>query len=483
MGTTRSKPGNKTERERLRHQLLGSGCPPARIAVEMAARWQFNLRQAWRYTHGLSQTEVAARCNDLVGDGRAPMTGKRISEYEAWPQRGLRPTVHVLALLARVYGTVPRALLGDDELPLLPESERLVLDQLPQPGTTAVPPEPASVAETEPFGPAAVRAAAHASGLHAERAEVTEVGAITLEQLDHDVVQLARSYILTQPAEIFGELIRVRDRVYQLLRRRAHPAQQSHLYLLAGQTCGLLASASMELGCYGAAAEQSRAAWVYAEVIGHNGLKAWLRGTQALIAFWSGNPREAATLAESGREYLQRGTGFVRLCNIESRAWAHLGDIRETRKVIGMGHQARERATEPDQLHDLVGGEFGFDEARQFFCNAGAWVQVGKPVPAIEAAERALRLYATDAERNRRYGGEASARLEMTDGYLATRDLDAAGASLHPVISTAATTGVAQLATRLSEICATLNTPLYRNSREARELAERIRTHPALTNH
>jgi transcriptional regulator with XRE-family HTH domain len=479
MGTSGSKPGSKPERERLRHQLLAGGSSPARIAAEMAGRWQFNPRQAWRYTHGLSQTAVAARCNDLLGDDRAPMTGKRISEYEAWPQRGIRPTVHVLALLARVYGTVPRALLGEDELPLLPESERLVLDQLApaEEDAAAAPPSP----ESGRLSVAAVRAAAHASGAHAELAEVTEVGAITLEQLDHDVVELARTSILTQPAEIFGELVRVRDRVFQLLRRRAHPAQQSHLYLLAGQTCGLLANASMELGCYGAAAEQSRAAWVYAEIIGHNGLKAWLRGTQALIAFWSGNPREAAQLANAGREYLRHGTGFVRLCNIESRAWAHLGDLRATQKVIGMGHLAREHVTEPDELHDLVGGEFGFDEARQSFCNAGAWVQVGKPVLAIEAAERALRLYASDAERNRRYGGEASTRLEMTDGYLATRELDAAGVVLDPVISTSATAGVAHLATRLSDICTTLDTPLYRNSREAKELAERIRAHPALT--
>ena len=405
------------------------------------------------------------------------MTGKRISEYEAWPQRGLRPTVQVLTLLAQVYGTAPRALLGDDELPLIPESQRLVLDRLPLVERAA---SQTSEGDGEGVSSAAVRAAAHASGAHAELAEATEVGTITLEQLDHDVVRLARAYILTQPAEIFDDLVRLRDRVYRLLARRARPAQQAHLYLLAGQVCGLLASASMELGCHGAAAEQSRAAWVYAEIIGHNGLRAWLRGTQALIAFWSGNPREAANLAKAGREYLHGGTGFVRLCNIESRAWAYLGDVRETENVIRLGHRARDHGSRPDELHDLVGGEFGFDEARQSFCNAGAWVQVGKPVLAVQAAERALRLYASDAERNRRYGGEASTRLEMTDGYLAGHELDAADDALHPVISTPATAGVAHLATRLSEICVTLDTSPYRNSRDARELAERIRSHPAM---
>jgi transcriptional regulator with XRE-family HTH domain len=465
------KRGSKPERERLRHQLLGNGCDPGQVAAEMAGRWHFNMRQAWRYAHNLSQQQAAARYNALLSDGRAPMTGKRISEYETWPLRGIRPTIQVLILLARVYDTVPSGLLSADELPLIPESERLVLDQFHPVETRTAP--------GGPLDAAAIRAAANASGMHAEHAEVTEVGAITLEQLDHDVVRLARTYILTQPAEIFGELVLVRDRVYRLLARRAYPAQQAHLYLLAGQACGLLASASMEMGCHSAAAEQTRAAWVYAEIIGHNGLKAWLRGTQALIAFWSGNPYETMQLAKAGREYLHGGTGFVRLCNIESRAWAYLGDHRETQNVISLGHHARDHAAMTDELHDLVGGEFGFDEARQSFCNAGAWVQVGKPALAVQAAERALRLYTSDAERDRRYGGAASTRLEMTDGYLAKHELDAADAALEPVISTPTNTGVAHLFARLSDICKTLDSPLYRNSREARELAERIRSYPA----
>src|SRR5437763_1530593 len=107
------KTGGKPERERLRHHMLSGGCGVAEIAAEMARRWRFNLRQAWRYAHGLSQEDVAARYNALLGNDQAPITGKRISDYEAWPQRGMRPTLCVLALLAQVYRTVPRCLLGD----------------------------------------------------------------------------------------------------------------------------------------------------------------------------------------------------------------------------------------------------------------------------------------------------------------------------------------------------------------------------------
>ncbi|WP_192909564.1 helix-turn-helix domain-containing protein [Gandjariella thermophila] len=498
------KSGSKPERERLRHEMLASGRGIAEIAAEMVRRWRFNPRQAWRYAHGLSQDEVAARCTALRGGDRAPLTGKRISDYEAWPQRGSRPTVRVLALLAQVYGARPGDLLGPDEWPLVPESDRLVLGHLvttwigvpdetehhashaDDPGPEGSGPEvPGPAPRPAPLGPAAlapvaltpaaIRAAAHVSGEHAEWAEVTEVGPVTLEQLDHDATELARRYILVDPGEIFTELIRLRDRVYRLLARRSRPAQQTHLYLLAGQACGLLASASLELGCHDAAVEQANAAWAYAEIIGHRGLRAWLRGTQALIAFWSGRARESVQLARAGRDYLRGGTGFVRLCNIESRGWAHLGNRAETERVITMGHRTRDLPAAPDELHDVVGGEFGFDEARQAFCNAGAYVQLGMPKLAVRAAERALRLYPSTAERNRRYGGEASTRLEMTAAHLIDHALDAAGADLEPVVTAPEDRRPAQFGAKLAAIHATLNCPPYANSREARELAERIR--------
>jgi hypothetical protein len=184
-------------------------------------------------------------------------------------------------------------------------------------------------------------------------------------------------------------------------------------------------------------------------------------------------------LARAGRDYLRGGTGFVRLCNIESRGWAHLGDRAETERVITLGHRARDIAAPPDELHDLVGGEFGFDEARQAFCNAGAYVQLGMPKLALRAAERALRLYPSTAERQRRYGGEGSTRLEMTDAHLIEHALDAASAELQPVLAVPEARRPAQAGPRLAAIHATLNRPPYASSREARELAERIRAFTA----
>lgn len=543
MGTSSGKQGSKRDRERLRHEMLGRGCGTAEVAREMAGRWGFNARQSWRFAHGLSQEEAAARYNALLDD-RAMMTGKRVSDYEGWPLRGARPTLHALTVFAQVYGTSPRALLGEAELPLMPVTDRMLLDRLATAGApsgtgtgtatgtgtgsgTGPDPHPAAGGErgrapgagprhgpehgdeatpgsgagdsrrgpdggapgggswtggapdgdgerSGPLTPAVVRAAARVSSDHAAGVETSEVGPLTLEQLEHDGLELARAYIGAPADALFPALALHRDRVYRLLARRSHPAQQSELYLLAGQACGLLASASMELGCLTAASAQARAAWTYAGVIGHNGLRAWARGTQALIAFWAGNPRETVRLAESGRDYVRAGTGFVRLCNIESRGWARLGDRAQTVRVIGLGHRARARASAVDTLHDVVGGEFGFDEARQAFCNAGAFVQLDDPDRALRAAGRALSLYASDAERDRTYGGEGSTRLEMAQAYLRKRNLDAADDICAPVLAGAANVGGGHLPLRLAELQETLVSAPYRRCREAVELSERI---------
>lgn len=480
VGTSGAKQGSKRDRERLRHELLGRGRETAEVAEEMSVRWGFNRRQAWRFAHGLSQEEAAVRYNRVLDD-RTVMTGKRVSDYEGWPLRGARPTLHVLTVFAQVYGTSPRDLLSDDELSLMPRADQLILDRLATveptsdarsgPGSNVVPDE---LAVCGPLTPASVRAAARASSEHAAQVETTEVGPITLNQLEHDIFELARAYIGVPAADIFPDLTRHRDRVYGLLGRHVHPAQARELYLLAGQACGLLASASMELGCLAAATAQARAAWTYAEIIDHNGLRAWVRGTQALIAFWSGDPRETVRLAESGRDHVSSGTGFVRLCNIESRGWAYLGNRTETVRVITMGHRARDRAASRDELHDVIGGEFGFDDARQAFCNAGAYVQLGQPNLVLQAAERAIRLYPSDAERNRTYGGEGSTRLEMAQAHLMNRALDAAEDVVTPVLDGANNVGGGHLPLRLSEIQGTLVRPPYRHCREALELAERI---------
>lgn len=191
---------------------------------------------------------------------------------------------------------------------------------------------------------------------------------------------------------VYGDAKRVRNLGVQLLGRTKRAEQEDDLYLMIGQACALLASVSFDLGNREAATEQARSAWIYGKHIGHKGLCAWTRGMQALIAYWCGCPRDATRLAHEAQAYAPPGTALVRLRCIEARAWSHLGDASQTIRAITAAHDAREQAKGVDDLHDGIGGEFTFGEARQARCNGSAYVELGAAEPAITETRRAIEL-------------------------------------------------------------------------------------------
>ncbi|GAA2021257.1 hypothetical protein GCM10009839_17710 [Catenulispora yoronensis] len=120
--------GNRQQREQLRRKMEDANCPPQQIADEMIIRWRFRPRQAWRHAYGWTQDEVAARYNSATGNSAAPMTGKRISDYEAWPFGGVKPSLNALAILADIYTTHPWRLVDFTDREAMTSSDRIALD-------------------------------------------------------------------------------------------------------------------------------------------------------------------------------------------------------------------------------------------------------------------------------------------------------------------------------------------------------------------
>jgi transcriptional regulator with XRE-family HTH domain len=146
----------------------------------------------------------------------------------------------------------------------------------------------------------AVVAVAYESSEHAALAESVSLGAATLDQFHDDVVRLASAYVCAPPFPVLHEASRVRNRTYLLLSRARWPRQRRDLYLVAGQLCALLASASFDLGHSDAAAAQARAAWTYGMLAEHDELRAWAAGMQATIVLWAGRPQEAIDRIDVG---------------------------------------------------------------------------------------------------------------------------------------------------------------------------------------
>ena len=318
-----------------------------------------------------------------------------------------------------------------------------------------------------------IMAAAHEASEHSGRAEGSDIGPSTLDQLDADVERIANDYVRTPPLPMMVEMLRVRRRVYRLLEGRHRPTDTSHLYLLAGSLSGLLANASTDLGYLDAAGEQIRAAWAYAELCEHNGLRSWTRGMHALIEYWSERPHRAVLLAQSGQQYADSATAAMRLHNIEARIWSKIGNPTDTERCVLAAGAAHERGG-TDSLHDGVGGVFGFTEAKASYYAGATYIHLGLAEPALAATERTIELYRTGPARQRSYGAEALARVDSAAAHLINGSLDGAAEVLRPVLALDEDKRIAQLEERLTGLRRRICTPAFWGAATARELDERI---------
>lgn len=125
-------------RERMRG--LGFGCD--QIAAELGRRYKLRPRKAYRIAYGWSLTQAAARLNArAAGEGtdpqaRASLTASHLCDHEQWPYGGRRPSVYLLLLMAKVYGTDVANLLDFADHEHLPPADRLVLQHAAHPHTS-----------------------------------------------------------------------------------------------------------------------------------------------------------------------------------------------------------------------------------------------------------------------------------------------------------------------------------------------------------
>ncbi len=313
--------------------------------------------------------------------------------------------------------------------------------------------------------------AAHESSRHAAESDGS-VSPAVIEQVQAEMWRLARTYVDMAPLRLLAESRRARDLAYTALDRTRRPAQTKDLYLAAGQLCGLMAVASFDLAVWDAAAEQARAAHTYAELVDHAGLRAWARGTQALIAYWTGRPRQAVVHAEAGLDRAPAGAAEARLRCIEARAWSHLGgDPRRTTDALRAADEAHAADRGCDDLHDEIGGKFGWGPSSHAACAGTAFLAVGDAASAVHRARRALQLVPDDP-----LGGLVAERahIDLAAAELALGHLDAAESALAPVWLVPVPKRRHSLTDRLAQMARVLASATWHGDHQAAELRDRI---------
>ncbi|MGH3771062.1 MAG: hypothetical protein ACRDRW_06665 [Pseudonocardiaceae bacterium] len=352
------------------------------------------------------------------------------------------------------------------------------------------PPDPmprAEIARTTPPHPTAtnelvgkitmqreVAMAAAESSRFGQFAEQSNVGPHTLEQFRADLTRIAMTYPNRPVYPAFVEVRELRNRAFELIEGRQHPDQSRDLYLITGVLCGILANASLDLGRLHAAETQARTAFLCAELAGNNALRAWVRGTQSLVAYWDGRLRAAIELAADGWRYFpETGTARVRLAAIEARAHSRLRDHRAAEDALTRAQRARDEVLGEDS----PGGMLAFPLAKQTWYAATARLWLGCQANLSRAeqdAASAIQSYETDAPEDRRLGELCLARLDLALVRLGRDDLEGMAVQIQDVLAVAGQRRTDSVVRRLGQVAIALERPRLQTSALALDLHDEV---------
>lgn len=303
--------------------------------------------------------------------------------------------------------------------------------------------------------------------------EVTATAASqqTLDQIEVEIRRLAAEYVFRPVAELFVDIRKLRDTVFQLLRSNRFPHQLRQLYLDASRVAGLQAHICLDLGRYRAAHTHAQTAYLCADVAGHKGMRAWVRGLQSLISYWDGNLTDAIDLARDGACHCDDGSVAARLPSLEARACAALGDKENALAALDRADRARVTVVDDDD------GLFTFPRAKQAVYTGTTLLTLGDRALAARAARessQALKLYEAAAPTDRSSGDMLAARLDLGSAYLLQDDLDGLRDQLDAVLAVPQVRRTASIVKRAGDIGDRLDHSRYSNSVQGQQLRSAI---------
>jgi tetratricopeptide (TPR) repeat protein len=180
----------------------------------------------------------------------------------------------------------------------------------------------------------------------------------------------------------------------------------------------------------GASAHLGTAAQL-ARQTGHSELGAWCLETRAWQALTDGNYRQAVAVSQGAQRAAARGSSaYIQATAQEGRAWARLGDVRETHRALGRV----EALVSPLAMPESPEHHYRYDPAKSQAYVATTLSWIGDP--AAEGYVRQVLRLESASDGPPRPRRAASARLDLALTLAATGRLDeAAGTALEAVTS------------------------------------------------
>lgn len=480
-----AKPNHKAELDTLRASLRARGLTIDDIAGELAERFGYRPRAAYRLAHGWSQREAADRLNSYCASAgldphaKASIGGSRLSEYETWPLGGRKPSPYILTLLAAVYVTGVDSLLDAMDRQHLTAVDLHMLNDraVGEPATSAIKIRCLATGAREMTMP--YRAPHYEDSQACD--DSTMIAAFMEDRLDVDVFgaaaeKLSIDYLSMSARTMMERAKRLRSYMLQSGGReevRKKITCDGDLALVLGQLSGIMSYAALDLGDVSGAFTHARACLACGELAGSSELRAWARGTQSLIARFDGSYDLALSLVRTGMPYAGTGTSSARLACGEAQSLANLGDSEGANASLDKAAAYRESIVQPDGM----AGIFTFSQAKQHYYAGSSliWLQ-GKANAnrAVREASRAIEIWQQEPVETRSLDDEALAQIYLATAWLQMGEIEGGIEALRPVLDLPPERRISWIVKRLDRIMEILSVKKYAGSPMAVTAREEI---------
>ncbi|MGQ0576512.1 MAG: helix-turn-helix domain-containing protein [Pseudonocardia sp.] len=302
----------------------------------------------------------------------------------------------------------------------------------------------------------------------------TAPDAVDVDALNESAASLGVAYLSSPAAPMLEHGVKLRREIVRRIREgAARPHEMDDLYLAAGRASGVLSYAALDLGNPEAAAIHARAAWQLADIARDDELRAWVRGTESLVARFQKNYRQAGQFIVDGLKYAGPGTSTVRLLCGAAQCAANSGDSSAAQHILDMALNAREQTTP-----DTINGLFAFSYAKQLYY-AGSSLMWLDDEPALRRAARdaqeAIVLWEHEGEQFRSLDDEALAHVYTATALLKLGEIEGAMAAVRPILALPPERQISWIHRRVAELAVLLDDDRFKNSRAAAAARDELR--------
>jgi len=213
-------------------------------------------------------------------------------------------------------------------------------------------------------------------------AEVSDIGAGTIEALHETADLLCRAYPSTPAAVLRDRTKRRLQHVIRLLGGRSTLSQHRELLVAAGWLAVLLGCLHYDQGEREEAEAARQAAYQWARQAGHAELMGWAYEMSAWFALVDGRYEQLIEFGEAGQAVAGAGSAGVQLTLQEAKGWSRLGDHQQAEAALSRGAEMLSRMPVPAHPEH----HFVFDHTKWMFYASTCYVWLGDDDRAEEHA-------------------------------------------------------------------------------------------------